>query len=384
MFSTEMALLHQRFRGIEDNLSKIDLSKTSIISDYFQLVLEDLRIELSEINDAMNQASIMEKATASNKSRYYSSLSTKIGTLRTLMTAVDRDLPISKLVLNQSHLPEYHRLDGMVKECLGGCNPEWILCMWDEFKCLLPRQSLKSSLPAFTFIIYPESAVQTALIYPILFHEVGHSALLTSTSNTSFANLGVALDELDKQYIFRASNAGGGSKIKVISEWDMKRSWDMWSRELFCDYYALLAAGPAYLHAMLTYLSGTYPYDIGPTHPPIQLRLDFMMLMSKRMGIDDVGFDRNRAKWDRLKAVCSYQEIPKYRIVNDPTFIDALIEDVQAITTDMGVDKRNYWTFSDRGSTAIGLINSAWEKVLNGELNAYQANEWVISHISSD
>jgi len=383
MFDVEMALLHHRMEGIERSVKNVDFSNSPILGAYFQLVLSDIRQEFSELSYDMIQEGLMAEAPSTIKARYFQALSIKIANLRILMSAIDRDLPISKLVLSQSNLPEYRRLDRMVKECLGDCNPCWILCIWDELKCLLPRPSLRSPLPVFTFIIHPESVVGTSLLYPLLFHEVGHSALSTSSSNTSFVNLGRALDRIDDEYIFRTSSAGGGSKKKLINEWNMKRYWDMWGRELFCDYYAVLATGPAYLHAMVNYLSGTYPFDVSPTHPPIQLRLDFARLMSEKLGITDTGFDKNRERWNELKAACSFQETPKFRTVNDPSFVDALVNDVLVIAQDLGIDKRNYWTLGNRDSTAIGLINVAWEKVLEDKLEVTVANEWALSRIDS-
>jgi hypothetical protein len=381
MFSTEVTLLHHRFKSTEENVSSVDLSSSPVLCEYFQLVLNDLRAELSELDDALDQRNTMDKAPSSKKSKYYSSLTRKMGNFRRLLSAVDRDLPISKLVLAKSQSPEYQRLDGMVKHCLGDCNPTWILCLWDDFKCLLPRPALRSPLPVFAFVIYPESVMPIALAYPILFHEIGHAALSTSADNPGFHNLSAAIDRMDGEYIFRISNAGGGKK-RLINEWNTKRCWDLWGRELFCDYFALLAAGPAYLHAMVSYLSGTDPFEDSQSHPPMQLRLDFMRTMSERMGINDVGFEKSKTKWDSMKAACAFRETPMYHSINDPAMIDALIDDAWAITRSMGVDQRNYWAIDHRDSV-IGLINTAWEKVLDDEMKADAANKWVTSHLGS-
>lgn len=382
MFDIELALLHQRFESIESKISIEDFSDISFLEKYFQLILDDLRTELTELNDDMTQTSSMNKSTTPNQARYYQSISNKIAKLRTLMSTVDRDLPISRLVLEQCSSKEYQWLDAMAKESLGSCNPGWVLCLWDEFKCLLPRQSLMSKLPAFTFVIFPESATNIPLLYPILFHEIGHSALLTSTNYPNFKNLNAALDAMDQHYSIRILGAGSGSRKKLTREWEMKRSWDLWGRELFCDYYALLAAGPAYLQAMSQYLGGSFPFEVAQTHPPLQLRFDVTRRTAERMGIADESINPVIEKWERLKVSCSYQETQKYRLVNDASFIDAVIDDIQNIVHHLGVDKRNYWESSESDPITVRLVNDAWQKVLSKDLSIGQANLLICSSLS--
>lgn len=384
MFDIEVALLNQRLNDIIRNYSNVDLTKLTNLNRYFQTTLDEIRAELKKLEDDLSYTDLINVTSPISRSRYFQSILIRIRDIRMLMSAVDRDLPIAKIVLNQSPSHEYVRLERMVKESLKDCNPSWTLCIWDEFKCLLPRTPLDSSIPAFTFVVYPESAVQSALVYPILFHEIGHSALLTSQKGAYFENLGMAIDEMNDGYITRISSAGGSSKKHLRKEWEMKGCWEMWGRELFCDCYALLAAGPAYSYAMIAYLSGTHPFDAEAisTHPPMQMRLDFMELMLEKMSIDDVCFKGNIVKWEEFKKKCSFQTTTRYRLVNDRKLNDALISDFQIIAKNIGIDNKNYWTLCNRDSMAVGVINNAWDRVLNEEIDATKANEFVFSQLS--
>jgi hypothetical protein len=381
MFDIEVALLNQRLDDISRNYSNANLTELKILNRYFQTTLYEIREELTKLKDDLSHTDLINVTSSINRSRYFQSILIRISDIRMLMSAVDRDLPIAKIVHNQSASHEYVRLERMVKESLKDCNPSWTLCIWDEFKCLLPRTPLDDSIPAFTFVVYPESAIQSALVYPILFHEIGHSALLTSQKGASFENLGMAIDEMNDGYITRISSAGGSCKKHLMKEWTMKGCWEMWGRELFCDGYALLTAGPAYSYAMIAYLSGTHPFDAEAisTHPPMQMRLDFMELMLEQMSIDDGCFKGNRVRWEEFKKKCSFQVTTRYRLVNDRKLNDALLSDFHIMAKNIGIDKNNYWTLCDRDSTAVGMINNAWEKVLNEEIGVTEANEYAFS-----
>ncbi len=133
-----------------------------------------------------------------------------------------------------------------------------------------------SSRQPFVVIAFQRSLKHHALFHCLFGHELGHTALQTSSVGAV----------LNSQVISAFTSAGPLKNNTELNKWattfaagktieDEYR--ESWLEELSCDLFGLVLFGPAFLASHRTYLSplASDPYYIdfsGPTHPPYAVR----------------------------------------------------------------------------------------------------------------
>lgn len=194
-------------------------------------------------------------------------------------------------------------------------------------------------------IVFPRSLKHFVLLHSILGHEIGHAMWQCSKHQQ-------ALKDAVSQHLFAAGTFAGptqtatwlysanapneikarlahlgtfGISQKNFFTW---ASWKAWTEEILCDFIGLLTFGPSFVAAECNLLYSIDPEGsgIGPKHPPVGCRANYLL-----RGANIRGYDTDNFLGAQLKAdVQAYwQTLTARRQTNTwfDVFTDAQIRD---------------------------------------------------------
>jgi hypothetical protein len=125
--------------------------------------------------------------------------------------------------------------------------------------------------PGLCVMLYPSHEKQDTLLWPAAFHEIGHYLYETLLADALKGSYNDCLSKLADQHsrISVFEHDTGNGKVYTFGQ---EMSIASWLSELFCDMFAELLIGPAYVLA-LRWQSPRTSTNIETTHPPLAWRL---------------------------------------------------------------------------------------------------------------
>jgi hypothetical protein len=166
------------------------------------------------------------------------------------------------------------------------------------------QMATASSRRPFVVVAFQRSLKHHALFHSIFGHELGHTALQTSSAGAvlnsevigAFVASGPLFDEASMN-AWLTSTQGTKLLANSLARYQIQpgqrlvgdEDRESWLTELSCDLFGLVLFGPAFLAAHRTLLGQLYPdpYEIyfpGPTHPPYAVRHKMLRRVMELLG----------------------------------------------------------------------------------------------------
>lgn len=168
-------------------------------------------------------------------------------------------------------------------------------------------------------IVLPKTLKNSVLLHSILGHEVGHAVLRCSKhqqvlidifNRVLFANT-VFADPLSTAKWLYSPSSPARVKATLNSPQLLTRgvtqanffstiaSWPAWVEEIMCDFIGLLTFGPSFVAAECNLLYATDPSGsgLGPRHPPVGCRSNYLLAASGLSGHADTSFKDELLKY---------------------------------------------------------------------------------------
>jgi hypothetical protein len=166
-------------------------------------------------------------------------------------------------------------------------------------------------------IVLPKTLKHFVLLHSILGHEVGHAMLRCSKhqqalfdifqrellANTVFADpvatakwiYSPTAPTRVKNSLAAQLTARGVTEANFFST---IASWPAWIEEVMCDFIGLLTFGPSFVAAECNLLYAIDPSasGLGPRHPPVGCRANYLLAAATLSGDDFTAFDGNSLK----------------------------------------------------------------------------------------
>lgn len=139
-------------------------------------------------------------------------------------------------------------------------------------------------------INFPERETRSALMHPLLIHELAHDAVQHHALIDSVFTKYPAMGDLDKKFAaallsLMEFHAKAGSSISEQEAAVMLRGLlNSWLEELLCDQLALGFLGPTYLLAASAFLLPVSSPQPSRTHPPSAARVSLMLALLQATG----------------------------------------------------------------------------------------------------
>ena len=222
MYEKSLEILSRRRDALKSRVERSVLSgHIGLLSAYYKSALDLLDRELAEAKKDIGRLGDVNEAHKDKlgfATYYFRSLTYKLELMRNLIFVIERDISPSEAAISQSlHRPEHHMLSSLIDE-MTTKGPACILTISDEFKCWNPGELLTGSEhSSFSFVSLPDSYATSPLMYPIIFHEVGHASLSLRDGRSLFRESIAKLDELENDYELRISSSGAQSKKIVMN-----------------------------------------------------------------------------------------------------------------------------------------------------------------------
>lgn len=375
MFEKSVEILTRRKNALESRIrNSILTGHINLLSKYYESAIDHLDQELTEAKRDIERVNDVKAARMSRPEsaiRYFRSLSYKLVYMRNLLFVIERDILPSEAAISQSlRRPEHRILSSLIEEATVH-GPTCILSISDEYKCWDPGEPPRDDKHhPFSFVSLPDSDATSPLMYPIVFHEVGHASLSLVDIRSLFRESRTMLDDLENEYDLRISSAGARSKRIVTEEWLILDQWRRWAMEFYCDCFASLIAGPAYLTSMVHHFYGADPYDFWHSHPPLRLRSMVVQAVLEKLHItiDDVA--QIDDVLDEHTQRCGFEEGPKFKKAADSHMIESTVNDL--VREFAGDGHLKPGSVSSKG---LRLINESWQGVLLGKMRIGEAND---------
>lgn len=146
---------------------------------------------------------------------------------------------------------------------------------------------LSRGSPEPLVVFLPPHERGSALLYPLLVHEIAHTALprcglVTRAKDRLGDRWASAIEEAAG---FLGAYEGQGREIAVANA-GLRLHY--WLRELLCDAIALSYCGPSYLYAFAAAALQRELGGIGESHPPAADRIASMIAFTRKLGWGDV------------------------------------------------------------------------------------------------
>lgn len=220
-------------------------------------------------------------------------------------------------------LPEYHdivsMMDGFPKDSL--IVP--VIC--SAFQSF----NIESYWGNRHFICIPNSLSRIPLMYPLLLHELGHVYLHEVSISDLFSEVTNVLEEKEKNVIIDIKRSHGETKNQIQRNWILFLDyWEKWKIELFCDLFATYSSGPAYLLSSIEFMFPRDPFDVVESHPPLDLRIEFIIQALREMGIEEEFLDDVKFRWDNNLELGRYVKNPLYKMLLDTKMITAVWDSI--------------------------------------------------------
>jgi hypothetical protein len=167
-------------------------------------------------------------------------------------------------------------------------------------------------------IVLPKTLKHSVLLHSILGHEVGHAMLRCSKyqqalidifqrelfANTVFANpLATANWVYSPAAPQRVKDSLAAPQlvtrnINQTNFFSTIASWPAWMEEVMCDFIGLLTFGPSFVAAECNLLYATDPSasGLGPRHPPVGCRANYLLSAAKLAGDTFTAFKSDALK----------------------------------------------------------------------------------------
>jgi hypothetical protein len=163
-------------------------------------------------------------------------------------------------------------------------------------------------------IVFPRSLKHSVLLHSILGHEIGHAMWqcskhqkeLKAAVRDSLQSRGPFSSESETISWLYSSNAPSEIRQQLAqfstrgidqSNFFQSRrigfaSWSAWIEEVICDFVGLLTFGPSFLAAGCALLCSLDPTgaSLGPKHPPVGCRINYLLAAASAMGLDSRQF----------------------------------------------------------------------------------------------
>jgi hypothetical protein len=175
-------------------------------------------------------------------------------------------------------------------------------------------------------IIFPRTLKHFVLLHAILGHELGHAMWRCSEHQNTIRN--IVTKQLFATGVFANASATAGWLYAPNAPTEVKAqlarlpgvtaanffqrvaSWDAWIEEIVCDFVGLITFGPSFVAAEcnLLYSMNCDGAGLGPMHPPVGCRVNYLLSAANLRGYDATNFSveslRNSATtfWAALNA----------------------------------------------------------------------------------
>lgn len=239
-------------------------------------------------------------------------------------------------------------------------NPPTLTCLSQSYYCVYPPIGLLS---------VPLAESDFLLHLPDLYHELGHPILtaIDDPRAENFQDQYVKFNEIvSAKFSERMTNIlleTGPKEYHIFEAKVLLRSWvKYWSREFFCDLFAVYTLGPAYAwaHLHLTASTDADPYAVNPTqvttHPPDQARMEAMLFALDLLGLRN-NISEIKSKWDKLIAMTGCRQSALYRKACPTQLLEQAaihaLEGTKAIGCRLADDKAT--------GEIHDLLNEAWD-----------------------
>ena len=222
--------------------------------------------------------------------------------------------------------------------------------------------------PEYNLICIPLLEAEFLLHIPDIYHELGHPLIMIQNNpktehfrnNLGYFNLEVK-KYFDEEIKRREMNATNNAEIDVLYAW--KDNWlQIWSMELFCDLFAAITLGPAYLWSnlhMCTKLSWDVykvPSQKG-AHPPGEARMKAALY-----GLELIGFEDEaqviKEKWEEFKKIIDQKKSSDFSIALPESLLKRAAEFCITGTKQIGCQIATKTT-TDKVNL---LLNNAWKE----------------------
>jgi hypothetical protein len=185
--------------------------------------------------------------------------------------------------------------------------PPMVTCLSQNYYCIIPSLRL---------VAVPLAEAKSLLHLPDLYHEMGH--LLICAKNEPDVEkyqlrfvefLDVVSSYWDTQRTAAIRMTGPKDYCLWVAN-TMEQSWaKWWAEELFCDLFATMTLGPAFVwaHFHLNAEHGTDPFGMTRgemTHPPDNARMVAMLAGLRLLGLKDQA-DTISERWKALSGITS-------------------------------------------------------------------------------
>jgi len=220
--------------------------------------------------------------------------------------------------------------------------------------------------PEYNLICIPLLEAEFLLHIPDIYHELGHPLIMIQNNpktekfrnNLGYFNLEVK-KYFDEEIKRREMNATSNAEIETLYAW--KNNWlQVWSMELFCDLFATITLGPAYLWSNL-HMCTKLAWDVYKVpsqkgaHPPGEARMKVAIFGLELIGFQDEA-NTIKGKWEEFKKIIDQKKSSDFSIALPESLLKRAAEFCLTGTQQIGCQIAKKET-SDKVNL---LLNDAW------------------------
>lgn len=220
--------------------------------------------------------------------------------------------------------------------------------------------------PEYNLICIPLLEAEFLLHLPDIYHELGHPLIMMQTNpkteqfrrNLGYFNLEVK-KYFDEEIRRREMNATNNADTEILYTW--KSNWlEAWSMELFCDLFATITLGPAYLWSNL-HMCTKLSWDIYKVpsqkgaHPPGEARMKTCLVALELIGFEEDA-KKVREKWEEFKTIIDQKKSSDFSIALPENLLKRAAEFCLTGAQQIGCQ------VASKGNTdkVNQLLNNAW------------------------
>ncbi|MEQ8906029.1 hypothetical protein [Ekhidna sp.] len=246
-------------------------------------------------------------------------------------------------------------------------------------------------LPYYNLVCMPLLESDFLLHLPDLYHEICHPLISVDNPKTEVIKSSRGKLNRDVKRHFNVEigrlqkNQFDNSEfLRTYYVW--RDSWiDKWSEELFCDLFATLTLGPAYvwsnLHmcAKMDWNLFKIPLLQKSSHPPAGARMQAMFY-----GLDLIGFNEERKKisikWEEFIQVIGAAPEPEYHIALPDSFLkksaEYALEGVKGLGCTLASENQD--------AIIIKTLNEAWKSFWRSPMGFVDTEERIMKELKKN
>jgi len=298
LVNQKSAVLSSKIAFAEKRLGTISFPDNTLeayikdLADWLNELKDNVRIAQNEFREFLERTNFSEDAylqTEPQRRLLEDLLRTYEGIETSFYLGVDAFLPLIPVWINQRRdettKREHKLLIDFIQELLQLLGiPREMMAIFGESHACLPL-SWRNLMRYVVFATYSE--IENLRRWVILTHEIGH--IFYDLHSEEFKS-SVIPQVMRKLVETKPPNIGQRELEDIIYIWT-----DKWIPELACDCFSVKTIGPPYaVQFMVMALNSKpdYPYE---SHPPMTLRVDFMMDILESLALPefDVAFHRD-------------------------------------------------------------------------------------------